>query len=965
MAHMSPSALLKHVRSTAGVGGLRNLPPIVLSIDLAPGVNPDDPDLFYTPSMTVSPMVHPTLSALLDHHGATRRGRASWQVGYGEETPQEAIGVLLDSARKGTVWWKSDLATRDRPRPIGGGTTSTNYSRWQQARNQRTVGHYFSEDRLARFVVRNPYRDPTPQFGAAQFGVVTLNDSGRSMWISVHTTEKLELPEALSEEIGTTNLNLWQVGKGFRDPVRVYPAQALAIAEWAASQGLTVWDPSSTGALGKFKDAAERTVVAWPRRGRPAQATVSIGAHAPAHVREAINSGITPDATRSTRISNTDSAALAASLVGLESTSSLVHPAVLDAAALASAAPVEATELRDYQREAVGRHVATKIGYVNAASPGLGKTIMVLDAMRRRSRTIPAYRALVIAEANVRLQWCQEAAVWFPEATTVRVNSRSDAAKLERTLEEAGPFPVVVVTSYSLASDVMLYAGDTLDLAEDGGVGEPDAAELEEDAPTVVVAEAPAETPLVEVKVSTKANAAPVVIELPDGEPEDLLQLLAVLLAQDIAVGPELEEAGALDAAEPVTPLGQILLSQFWHDLVADEAVTLRSVSSKQSKALWTLRAQSEVAVALTGTPIDKGINDLGSLMSWARGDRRMFHGVSLESQFDLSDDAQLADFTAAMGALLFRRDKSEIQHEIPGVDSQVVLLEPSSAELALANAARNELKRAYEELVTWLAAVAEEHTDSPEYTAAKEQLKAARHAWLGGTTLARMASSDPAALLTANGAAAALLASQGLVAAATTRPGTKRTFVVADAIDRITRGERLLIFTEFATVARGLIEDLDAAGVRVGSVIGGGGAKRDRNVVEFRDGELDVLVCTSAGERGLNLQTATTIVHYDLPWTPKGIIQRSGRVERIGATADKIKIVFPVMAGTIEERVASVVVARAATAMRALDSARGVDARASDVGRALGSLAAAAKDSEVSPKEAALLQITRELLAA
>lgn len=958
MANMSPSALLNHVRTTAGPEALRNLAPIVLSIGLAEGVNPDDPDMYYTPSMTVTPMVHPVLEALMTHHGATRRGRATWQIGYGEDTPQGAIGALLDSARDGTIWWKNDLVRRNTARPLTAPQTEPNTNAWTLAAQNPVVGGYFNAGRAGRFVRHNRYRDPEayPGFNEAKFGIISLNNTQRAMWVSFHTTELLELPEHLTDEIGEVPLNLWKVKHGFRDAVRVYPAQALAIAEWAATQGLPVWDPSETGSLGKFKADAAQTVVAWPRRGRPAQATVSIGANAPEHMLRALG---TVPAGRTLRVLNTDSIALAKSLEGLEGASKLVHPAVLDAAALASAKPVEDEALRDYQREAVGRHLATNLGYVNASSPGLGKTIMVLDAMRRRARTIPSYRGLVVAEANVRAQWCEEAKIWFPGATTIQVESRAEAAKLEQTLLEAGPFPVLVVTSYALASDVMEYIDD-VDLTEDRDESEAElddeelAAEL--DAAVDVVKAEPVK-PAKPVVVKTPAA----VLELPDGEPEDLLQMLAMILSEDTVESASSDE----DEAAPTVGLGQVLLSQSWHDIVADEAVTLRSTSSKQSKALWALRMNSGVAVALTGTPINKGVNDLGSLAAWVRKDRKLFHGASLESSFDLSSDAELADFTAAMGAILFRRDKSEIQDEIPNVSSQVVALEPTAAERALANAARNELKRAYDELVNWLAAVADEHEGSAQYAAAKEQLAAARHAWLGGTTLARMASSDPAAMLTAKGAGAALLASQGLVAAATAQTGTKRAWVVADAMDRIANGERLLIFTEFATVARGLIEDLDASGIRVGEVIGGGGAKRDRHVVAFRNGELDVLVCTSAGERGLNLQTATTIVHYDLPWTPQGIIQRSGRVERIGATADKIKIVFPIMAGTIEERVASVVVARAATMMRALDTARGVDARMSDVGRALGSLASTAKDGEVTKKEAALLQITRELLAA
>lgn len=945
MASLSPRELIQHVRSTAGQAGLENRPAIALAIGMAPGSSPDDPGAWYSPSMTVSPVVHPVLEALMELQGATRRGRATWQVGFGEDTPKGAVPTILDATKRGTVWWKSDLVTQRKPRDLTGQRTvnAHDYYWTQRANEARPVAAYFTAERIARHCGGNQYGSDQgrERLGAGQFGVVALSTDQRSLFISMHTTQFLELPEPLRLEIGAVPLNTWQVGRGFGDPVTVYPAQALAIAEWARTQGLLVVDPSNTGGLQKFKAVAEQSVIAWPRPGRPAQATVSIGVRAPAGARAAVGGGQLIPAGRTLAVRQEDSVALAAALEHMPDGTRLIHPAVLDTARMAAAEPVNDPRLRDFQRKAVGLHLATTCGYVNASSPGLGKTVMTLVAMARKAAHTCGYRGLVVAEANVRAQWCVEAARWFPSACVVRVESRTDAENLAQTLKDAGSFPVLVVTSYALASDV----ADDL-TAEDPDTGfEPEVDSLEE---------APAEplAPVVPLRPTTPPKPV-------DDRQMDLLDMLAEILEQD----PEVAEDPVVHAAK--VALAQALLAVRWDDIVADEAVVLGTTSSKQSKALWRLRENAEVAVALTGTPISTSVNNLGALVAWARGDRRMFHGLSLEGQFDLSDDDQLRDFTDALGAIVFRRDKSEIDDEIPGVESQVMVLEPSPAEKALANAARNELKRAYDELLTWLGVVAAEHPDSEEYAAARAALAEARHAWLGGTTLARMAASDPAALTTANGAGAALLASQGLVAAATAQTGTKRLAVVTDAVDRVGRGERLLIFTEFATVARGLIADLDAAGLRVGEVLGGGGKRRDRFIEAFQRGELDVLVATSAGERGLNLQTATTLIHYDLPWTPQGIIQRMGRVERIGATADLIKVVFPVMAGTIEERVASVVVARAATMMRALDVARGVDARQTDTGRALGTLAATAKDEEVSHKEAALLQITRELLAA
>ncbi|MBW9220754.1 DEAD/DEAH box helicase [Methanothermococcus sp. SCGC AD-155-M21] len=47
--------------------------------------------------------------------------------------------------------------------------------------------------------------------------------------------------------------------------------------------------------------------------------------------------------------------------------------------------------------------------------------------------------------------------------------------------------------------------------------------------------------------------------------------------------------------------------------------------------------------------------------------------------------------------------------------------------------------------------------------------------------------------------------------------------------------------------------------------------------------GEIDILISTDALSEGVNLQDADVVINYDLPWNPMVIIQRVGRVNRIG----------------------------------------------------------------------------------
>jgi len=66
------------------------------------------------------------------------------------------------------------------------------------------------------------------------------------------------------------------------------------------------------------------------------------------------------------------------------------------------------------------------------------------------------------------------------------------------------------------------------------------------------------------------------------------------------------------------------------------------------------------------------------------------------------------------------------------------------------------------------------------------------------------------------------------------------------------------------------------------------------------RSGEIEILITTDALSEGINLQDADAVVNYDLPWNPMIIVQRVGRVNRIGNEKD-ITVINYMPSGEIE----------------------------------------------------------------
>ena len=69
-------------------------------------------------------------------------------------------------------------------------------------------------------------------------------------------------------------------------------------------------------------------------------------------------------------------------------------------------------------------------------------------------------------------------------------------------------------------------------------------------------------------------------------------------------------------------------------------------------------------------------------------------------------------------------------------------------------------------------------------------------------------------------------------------------------------------------------------------------------------DPALRVLLATRTGSEGLDLQNASVVVNYDLPWNPMEVEQRIGRIDRLGQKAPELPIISLLHEGTVEQKI-------------------------------------------------------------
>lgn len=112
---------------------------------------------------------------------------------------------------------------------------------------------------------------------------------------------------------------------------------------------------------------------------------------------------------------------------------------------------------------------------------------------------------------------------------------------------------------------------------------------------------------------------------------------------------------------------------------------------------------------------------------------------------------------------------------------------------------------------------------------------------------------------------------------------------------------EKVLVFTQFADTVKYLTRELKERGTTQIEEATGNSANPTLLATRFspisnnkadiitQEDELRILISTDVLSEGQNLQDCAIVVNYDLPWAIIRLVQRAGRVDRIGQTAEKI----------------------------------------------------------------------------
>jgi len=309
-----------------------------------------------------------------------------------------------------------------------------------------------------------------------------------------------------------------------------------------------------------------------------------------------------------------------------------------------------------------------------------------------------------------------------------------------------------------------------------------------------------------------------------------------------------------------------------WATVVVDEAQYVKNVTAQRTDVVRSL--ERDFTIALTGTPLENHLGELFSIVDLAfpglLGSEPTFRERFRKPIEGQRDAVRLTVLGRLLEPFLLRRTRATVLEELPPREeiTEYIDLDPSEQKRYLA-----------------LRRVCEQQFAKRKASETAAQLKIAL---LAALTRLRQLACDVS-----------------LVDPAYTGPSTKITRAVEIAVELAQEGNRALVFSQFTQFLTKLRAAFEAAGLRVAYLAGDTPTTKRKAIVDaFQAGEYDVF-CVSllAGGTGLNLTSASYVIHTDPWWNPAAEEQATSRAHRMGQT-DPVTVYRLVARGTIEEAV-------------------------------------------------------------
>ena len=300
---------------------------------------------------------------------------------------------------------------------------------------------------------------------------------------------------------------------------------------------------------------------------------------------------------------------------------------------------------------------------------------------------------------------------------------------------------------------------------------------------------------------------------------------------------------------------------------IIDEAQNIKNPAAQATLSVKNIKSRCNIA--LTGTPIENNLMELWSIFDFVMPGY-LFTKERFRERFIL-DESNLSELKSLITPFILRRLKEDVLSELPEKLEKKYLVEMKGKQ-----------KQLYSFYVKAIKNQLNENKSSEKSGRDKINL----FAYL---TKLREICLDPS-----------------LVVPDYTGESSKLTVVKEIVKDASESGKKILLFSQFTSVLKKIEEDFKKEDISYLYLDGGTSAKdRVERVKKFNeDSNIKVfLISLKAGGVGLNLTSASVVIHFDPWWNPAVEDQATDRAHRFGQE-NKVEVIKLVAKDTIEEKI-------------------------------------------------------------
>ena len=328
-----------------------------------------------------------------------------------------------------------------------------------------------------------------------------------------------------------------------------------------------------------------------------------------------------------------------------------------------------------------------------------------------------------------------------------------------------------------------------------------------------------------------------------------------------------------------------------WDAIVCDEAQRISNPSAKTTRAIKSLHA--DIRIALTGTPVSNSPVDIFSIMDWLHPGylgnyKQFFSNYVVEDNFgNVRAYKNLPKLFSLLEPFILRRTKEEVLDDFPSLTIQQISFDLSLEEQKIYAAIKTTI---LDELGGYIDKI-DSKTLALVPVKMLRLLQTTDHPRLIGEQF----EGDSSKLKVLKEHLVTILSDIKMLS-------TGQIPIKEYTGDR----DKLLIFTQFKTMAYLLQKELQNYSplVITGDVLS---EDRIKIIEQFNtDPQSRLMILTEAGSTGINLQAASYVINYDLPWSIAKLEQRIGRAHRIGQKKN-VTVYNLIAKNTIDEYISSV----------------------------------------------------------